>query len=136
MIYACYRMGYLGKQTVHGFRGLGSTWANEAEHYKSDWIEMALAHQDEDEVRGAYNSALYLTPRRRMLQDWADSIFTAVNGATPGDVVKRSQNAHSAAALAGVGPFPSLPPADDRLPYWRRSTATGPRFISLRPAGK
>jgi integrase len=23
MIYACYRMGYLGKQTVHGFRGLG-----------------------------------------------------------------------------------------------------------------
>src|SRR3546814_16551336 len=31
MIYACYRMGYLGRQTVHGFRGLGSTWANEAE---------------------------------------------------------------------------------------------------------
>lgn len=136
MIYACYRMGYLGKQTVHGFRGLGSTWANEAERYKADWIEMALAHQDEDEVRGAYNSAIYLTPRRRMLQDWADSIFTAVNGATPGDVVKRSQNAHSAAGLAGVGPFPSLPPADDRLPYWRRSTATGHRLISLRSAGK
>ena len=31
MIYACYRMGYLHRQTVHGFRGLGSTWANEAE---------------------------------------------------------------------------------------------------------
>jgi len=75
MIYACYRMGYLGRQTVHGFRGLGSTWANEAEHYRPDWIEMALAHEDEDEVRGAYNSALYLTPRRRMLQDWADEIL-------------------------------------------------------------
>jgi integrase len=74
MIYACYRMGYLGKQTVHGFRGLGSTWANEAECYRPDWVEMALAHVDEDEVRGAYNSALYLTPRRRMLQDWADHL--------------------------------------------------------------
>ena len=57
MIYACYRMGYLGRQTVHGFRGLASTWANEAERYKADWIEIALAHEDEDEVRGAYNSA-------------------------------------------------------------------------------
>lgn len=74
MLYACYRMGYLGRQTVHGFRGLGSTWANEAEHYKPDWVEMALAHEDEDEVRGAYNSALYLTPRRRMLQEWADHL--------------------------------------------------------------
>lgn len=72
MIYACYRMGYLGRQTVHGFRDLASTWANEAEFYKPDWIEMALAHDDENEVRGAYNSALYLTPRRRMLENWAD----------------------------------------------------------------
>ncbi len=34
MIYACYRMGYRGRQTVHGFRGLASTWANEAECYQ------------------------------------------------------------------------------------------------------
>jgi integrase len=25
MIFACYRMGYRGRQTVHGFRGLAST---------------------------------------------------------------------------------------------------------------
>ncbi|WP_428680884.1 tyrosine-type recombinase/integrase [Sphingopyxis sp.] len=25
MLYACYRMGYHGRQTVHGFRGLAST---------------------------------------------------------------------------------------------------------------
>lgn len=74
MIYACYRMGYRGRQTVHGFRGIASTWANEAECYRPDWIEMALAHADRDEVRGAYNSALYLTPRRRMLQQWADHL--------------------------------------------------------------
>lgn len=35
---------------------------------------MALAHGEENEIRGAYNSALYLNPRRRMLQDWADMI--------------------------------------------------------------
>lgn len=80
MIYACYRMGYRGRQTVYGFRGLASTWANEAEDYRSDWIEMALAHAEQDEVRGAYNSALYLTPRRRMLQDWGDFITGMMEG--------------------------------------------------------
>jgi integrase len=74
MIYGCYRMGYRGRQTVHGFRGLASTWANEAEQYRPDWIELALAHAERDEVRGAYNSALYLTPRRRMLDAWAAHI--------------------------------------------------------------
>jgi integrase len=29
MIYALYRMGYIGRQTVHGFRSVASTWANE-----------------------------------------------------------------------------------------------------------
>jgi len=75
MIYGCYRMGYRGRQTVHGFRGLASTWANEAECYRPDWIEVGLAHADRDDVRGAYNSALYLTPRRRMLQAWADHVL-------------------------------------------------------------
>lgn len=74
MIYACYRMGYRRRQTVHGFRGLASTWANEAQSFQPDWIEMALAHSDENEVRGAYNSALYMDPRKRMLQQWADMI--------------------------------------------------------------
>ncbi|MDR7155685.1 integrase [Sphingobium xenophagum] len=78
MIYGCYRMGYRGRQTVHGFRGIASTWANEAECYRPDWIEMALAHADRDEVRGAYNSALYLTPRRRMLQQWADYVLSMI----------------------------------------------------------
>ena len=41
---------------------------------------MALAHAERDEVRGAYNSALYLTPRRRMLQDWGDAVFAMMKG--------------------------------------------------------
>lgn len=122
MIYACYRMGYLRKQTVHGFRGLGSTWANEAECYRPDWIEMALAHADEDEVRGAYNSALYLTPRRRMLQHWADELC----GRTPsaetrpavalGESFREEPMTQDRPAALPV----RLPSAPDRVPYWRR----------------
>jgi hypothetical protein len=29
MIYAVYRLGYISRQTVHGFRSLAGTWANE-----------------------------------------------------------------------------------------------------------
>lgn len=82
MIYGCYRLGYRGRQTVHGFRGIASTWANEAECYRPDWIELALAHSERDEVRGAYNSALYLTPRRHMLRAWAD-LVTGMIGREP-----------------------------------------------------
>jgi len=83
MIYALYRLGYHSRQTVHGFRGLASTWANEQlvefgepamwiRKYHEDWVEMQLAHSEENEVRGAYNAAEYIVPRRRMMQDWAD----------------------------------------------------------------
>lgn len=83
MIYALYRLGYHSRQTVHGFRGLASTWANEQlveygnppiwiRRYHEDWTELQLAHCERNEVRGAYNAAEYLEPRRRMMQDWAD----------------------------------------------------------------
>ena len=85
MIYALYRLGYHSRQTVHGFRGLASTWANEQlvefgeppmwiKRYHEDWVELQLAHSEKNDVRGAYNSAEYLVPRRRMMQDWADFV--------------------------------------------------------------
>lgn len=88
MIYALYRLGYHSRQTVHGFRSLASTWANEQlvefgkppmwiRKYHEDWVEMQLAHSEENEVRGAYNSAEYIVPRRRMMQDWADFVLAA-----------------------------------------------------------
>ena len=40
--------------------------------YHEDWVEMQLAHSEDNEVRGAYNAAEYMVPRRRMMQDWAD----------------------------------------------------------------
>ena len=83
MIYALYRMGYHSRQTVHGFRGLASTWANEQlvefgrpavwiRKYHEDWVEIQLAHSENNEVRGAYNAAEYMIPRRQMMQDWAE----------------------------------------------------------------
>lgn len=65
------RMGYKGAMTGHGWRTVGSTWANE-HGYKADAIERQLSHVPGDKVRSAYNRAEYIDERRRMLQDWAD----------------------------------------------------------------
>lgn len=100
MIYALYRLGYHSRQTVHGFRGLASTWANEQlvefgkpamwiRKYHEDWVEMQLAHSERNEVRGAYNAAEYMVPRRRMMQDWADFL----NGGKVVDIRKARKRA-------------------------------------------
>lgn len=72
--------GYHGKQTGHGFRHLLSTELNER-GYNSDWIEKQLAHNSKDKIRGVYNHAEYLEQRRKMMQDWADSIDALETGA-------------------------------------------------------
>jgi integrase len=65
------RMGYKGRMTGHGFRGLASTILHER-GYNHDHIELQLAHAPRNEVSAAYNHALYLQPRTKMMQDWAD----------------------------------------------------------------
>ncbi len=71
VLYALYRMGYHGRMTGHGFRGLASTILNE-HGFNSDWIERQLAHVEQNGVRAAYNHAEYLTERRKMMQWWGD----------------------------------------------------------------
>ena len=72
LLNALRRMGYgKGEMTVHGFRGMASTLLNE-QGYRPDVIEAQLAHGERDSVRRAYNHALYLDERRRMMQEWAD----------------------------------------------------------------
>lgn len=73
MLFALYRMGYHGRATVHGFRGLASTVLNEM-NFNPDWIERQLAHDERNKVRAAYNSAQYLPGRRAMMEQWADFI--------------------------------------------------------------
>lgn len=65
------RAGYAGKFTPHGIRGTFSTMANEA-GWRPDVIELALAHQERNQIRRAYNHALLLDERRELLQWWCD----------------------------------------------------------------
>ena len=65
------RMGYKGRMTGHGFRGLASTILHE-QGYNHLHIELQLAHAERNAVSAAYNHALYLESRAKMMQDWAD----------------------------------------------------------------
>jgi len=60
--------------TEHGFRTVASTLLNEDGTWRADAIERQLSHQEDDEVRGAYNAAEYLAERRRMMQAYADKL--------------------------------------------------------------
>lgn len=66
------RMGYTKEEmTAHGFRASASTILN-ARGFNPDVIEAALGHQEENEVRRAYNRAKYWPERVRLMQEWAD----------------------------------------------------------------
>jgi integrase len=72
MISALRRLGYTKEDmSPHGFRSAASTILNER-GFNSDVIEAALAHQDENEIRRAYNRATYWPERVKLLQSWAD----------------------------------------------------------------
>lgn len=75
-------MGYNGKMTGHGFRGLASTTLHE-QGYMHDAIEIQLAHQVGNAVSQAYNHAQYLDYRIKMMQDWSDFIDSLRNKIVP-----------------------------------------------------
>ena len=71
MLAALKRMGYGGRMTGHGFRGVASTALNEM-GYRPDVIEAQLSHVDGSKVRAAYNHAQWLDERRDMMTAWAN----------------------------------------------------------------
>jgi len=71
ILYALYQWEYHSRMTGHGLRGIASTILHER-GYNHDHIELQLAHSKRDAVSASYNHALYLEPRARMMQDWAD----------------------------------------------------------------
>jgi integrase len=71
LLFALYRMGYRSRMTGHGFRGVASTILHE-QGWPHEHIELQLAHQERNAVSAAYNHALYLEPRAKMMQAWAD----------------------------------------------------------------
>ncbi|MFT4078717.1 tyrosine-type recombinase/integrase [Rhodomicrobium sp.] len=66
-------IGYRGKMTPHGFRSSASSILNER-GYRSDVIEMQLAHVEKNAVRRAYNRTLYWNERVSMMQDWSNLV--------------------------------------------------------------
>ena len=73
ILFALYRMGYHGRMTGHGFRGVASTILHE-QGWPHEQIELQLAHQERDDTSAAYNHALYLDARAKMMQAWADHL--------------------------------------------------------------
>lgn len=79
ILQALKRMGYQGRMTGHGFRGLASTILHER-GYPHEHIELQLAHAPRNAVSAAYNHALYLEPRTKMMQGWADFLELTQRG--------------------------------------------------------
>lgn len=80
ILMALKRMGYKGKMTGHGFRGIASTALHE-HGFDHQHIELQLAHSPRDAVSAAYNHALYLKQRASMMQQWADYLDKLKAGA-------------------------------------------------------
>jgi len=72
-------MGYRGRQVGHGFRAIASTVLNESALFRSDVIEMQLAHVEENNSRKPYNRAEYVEERAVMMAWWSDYLKAAEN---------------------------------------------------------
>ncbi|WP_126174353.1 tyrosine-type recombinase/integrase [Altericroceibacterium xinjiangense] len=76
------RLGYTKDEaTAHGFRATASTLLNESGKWSADAIERALAHGDEDKIRGAYHRGQHWQERVRMAQWWSDYLDQLRDGA-------------------------------------------------------
>lgn len=84
MLMALYRLGYKGRMTGHGFRGIFSTLLNERD-FDERHVEMQLAHLIGNSVSQRYNSAKWLVQRTVLMQKWADYLdrFRAETAAPP-----------------------------------------------------
>jgi integrase len=80
ILFALGRLGYKGRMTGHGFRGLASTVLHESD-FSHLVIERQLGHLDRDEVSSAYNHAEFLTQRAEMMQWWGDFLENSLKKA-------------------------------------------------------
>jgi integrase len=88
------RMGYQGRMTGHGFRGIASTILHE-QGFDHNHIELQLAHTARDKVSAAYNHAKYLEKRAALMQHWADHLDNVMRGNVATGVFSRASSDHS-----------------------------------------
>ncbi|WP_375444379.1 tyrosine-type recombinase/integrase [uncultured Fibrella sp.] len=74
MLVAIKRMGYNRKMTGHGFRALALGILKEKLGYPHEIADRQLAHVPKSSVDRAYDRALFLPQRTKMMQDYADYI--------------------------------------------------------------
>ena len=58
----------------HDFRATASTHLYESGRWRSEVIELQLAHVERSSTRAAYNHAQYLEDRGALMQHWADCL--------------------------------------------------------------
>lgn len=68
------RMGYQGRMTGHGFRALAMSTIKQELGYRHEVVDRQLAHSPRNKIDAAYDRALFLEERKKMMQEWADYI--------------------------------------------------------------
>ena len=74
LLYFSNRLGYAGRNTIHGFRKVASTSLHNSERWKYEVVEKQMSHLVGTKVSRAYNKAEHLNKRREMLQWWSNYV--------------------------------------------------------------
>jgi integrase len=68
------RLGYQGRMTGHGFRALAMSTIKQELGWRHEVVDRQLAHTPKSKVDKAYDRALFIEDRTKMMQEWADYI--------------------------------------------------------------
>lgn len=66
------RLGYQYRMTGHGFRALAMSAIKQELGYRHEVVDRQLAHVPRSKIDKAYDRAMFLEERMKMMQDWAD----------------------------------------------------------------
>lgn len=72
------RLGYKGRMTGHGFRALAMSGIKQELGYRHEVVDRQLAHVPKSKIDKAYDRALFLDERRKMMQEWADYLDSLI----------------------------------------------------------
>lgn len=70
------RMGYSGRQTLHGFRASGRSLLSEGGKWSEAALERQLDHHEASAVVRAYARSKHLEERRLMMEHWGNYVCT------------------------------------------------------------
>ncbi|HVU93733.1 MAG TPA: integrase arm-type DNA-binding domain-containing protein [Puia sp.] len=68
------QIGYRKIMTGHGFRSLAMTTLKQELGYRHEVVDRQLAHLQKSKVDQAYDRAMFVSQRIKMMQEWADYI--------------------------------------------------------------